>query len=382
MANPEHLKILKKGVEAWNERRGKNQNIIPDLKGANLEGQKLQGADLNSALLDCSVLRGANLYGANLDGVILDHAVLYDANLNGAMLNGASLEETNMEAASLEGASLYGAFLQGAQLSGANLARTNLKDSFLHDANLSFTILNKADLTRVHIWRTYFNQTYLQETIFQQTNLSETVFVNTDLTQAKCLESCKHLNPSALDYQTLTKFGTLPTSFLRGCGLPDSLIDYLPSLTAGPAIQFYSCFISYSASDHEFAERLYADLQNNGVRCWFAPDDLKIGEKFRQRIDESIRVYDKLLLVLSDRSLASEWVESEVESALEKERQEKTSVLFPIRLDNTIVETNQAWAADIRRMRQIGDFSNWKDHDAYKKAFDRLLRDLKESAGE
>jgi hypothetical protein len=25
----------------------------------------------------------------------------------------------------------------------------------------------------------------------------------------------------------------------------------------------------------------------------------------------------------------------------------------------------------------IPDFSNWKDHDSYKKAFDRLLRDLK-----
>jgi hypothetical protein len=25
----------------------------------------------------------------------------------------------------------------------------------------------------------------------------------------------------------------------------------------------------------------------------------------------------------------------------------------------------------------IPDFSNWKDHDAFEKAFDRLLRDLK-----
>jgi hypothetical protein len=30
-------------------------------------------------------------------------------------------------------------------------------------------------------------------------------------------------------------------------GLPNSAIDYLPSL--GTAIQFYSCFISYSTSD-------------------------------------------------------------------------------------------------------------------------------------
>ena len=32
--------------------------------------------------------------------------------------------------------------------------------------------------------------------------------------------------------------------------------------------------------------------------------------------------------------------------------------------------------------RHILDFSNWKDHDAYQVAFDRLLRDLKRAPGE
>jgi hypothetical protein len=41
------------------------------------------------------------------------------------------------------------------------------------------------------------------------------------------------------------------------------------------------------------------------------------------------------------------------------------------------METDQAWAADILRTRHIGDFSRWKDHDAYQQAFERLLRDLK-----
>ena len=38
-------------------------------------------------------------------------------------------------------------------------------------------------------------------------------------------------------------------------------------------IEFYSCFISYSSKDEEFAKRLHADLQSNGVRCWFAPEE-------------------------------------------------------------------------------------------------------------
>ena len=114
------------------------------------------------------------------------------------------------------------------------------------------------------------------------------------------------------------------------------------------------------------------------MRCWFAPEDLKIGEHFRKRIDESIRVHDKLLIILSSNSIESDWVATEVEGAFEREHREKGRVvLFPIRLDDAIMQANQAWAADIRRRRHIGDFSDWRNHDSYKKAFSRLLRDLK-----
>jgi len=41
------------------------------------------------------------------------------------------------------------------------------------------------------------------------------------------------------------------------------------------------------------------------------------------------------------------------------------------------MEIENGWPADIRRTRHIGDFTNWKDHEAYQKAFARLLRDLK-----
>ena len=74
------------------------------------------------------------------------------------------------------------------------------------------------------------------------------------------LNACRHLGPSTLDHRTLLRSGPLPLSFLRGCGLPDTLIDYLPSLVNAGPIQFYSCFISYSTANQDFAERLHADL--------------------------------------------------------------------------------------------------------------------------
>ena len=102
----------------------------------------------------------------------------------------------------------------------------------------------------------------------------------------------------------------------------------------------------------------------------------------RDRIDESIRIYDKLLLVLSEYSVTSTWVEHEVEAALDKERLVKErhapqTVLFPITLDDAIMAMESSWPAKVRRERHITDFRHWNQHDAYQQAFERLLLDLR-----
>jgi hypothetical protein len=45
-----------------------------------------------------------------------------------------------------------------------------------------------------------------------------------------------------------------------------------------------------------------------------------------------------------------------------------------------VLKVESSWAADVRRSRNVGDFRRWKSHDAYSKAFERLLRDLKADA--
>ena len=165
-------------------------------------------------------------------------------------------------------------------------------------------------------------------------------------------------------------------------GLPDNVIDYLPSLLT-TAIQHYSCFISYSSKDQAFAERLHADLQNKGVRWWFAPHDMRIGAKIIDAIDEAIRLRDKVLLILSEGAIASGWVEGEVTRALDEERIRKQVVLFPVRIDDAVMRTSEAWARLLRGQRNIGDFTRWKEHDIYQKSFERLMRDLRvEKSGE
>jgi hypothetical protein len=147
------------------------------------------------------------------------------------------------------------------------------------------------------------------------------------------------------------------------------------TLTSMPA--YFSCFISYSSADQKFAEKLCDDLRSYGADCWFAPDDLKIGAETRSSIDQAIMQQSKLVLVLSAHSVVSSWVQKEVEAAFEKERlPPRDLMLFPLRIDDAVMTTRQAWAADIRRMRNIGDFRGWSDPPLYQKALGRLLRDL------
>jgi len=192
----------------------------------------------------------------------------------------------------------------------------------------------------------------------------------------KGLEAVEHRDPSTIGIDTIYRSaGHIPEIFLRRAGVPEDFIIYMRSLMTHP-VEYYTCFIGYASQDQDFAERLHADLQSNGVLCWFAPEDLNTGENFWHSIDESIRLYDKLLIVLSEHSVNSEWVEREVMAALEKEQQQNKLVLFPITLDKLVKQTNLPWAVDIRRTRHSGDFSQWKDQNAYQQAFKRLLLDL------
>jgi hypothetical protein len=250
-------------------------------------------------------------------------------------------------------------------LGRANLANANLTGANLSGANLSAAVLNNTSLMGVDLTGADLTDAQLVATTFGFTNFAG----------VKGLDQCRHASPSVIDFQTLKASGPLPISFLRGVGLPDRLIDYLPSLL-NEAIRHYSCFISYSSEDQVFAERLHADLQNKGVRCWFAPHDMRIGAKIIDALDEAIRLRDKVLLILSEGAIASDWVEDEVTTAFEEERKREQVVLFPVRIDDAVMQTPEAWAAKLRA-RNIGDFSRWKEHDSYQKGFERLMRDLR-----
>ena len=329
MANPEHLAILTRSLEEWTRLRQSPHDGRPDLFEAKLPGAFLRGADLSRA-----DLRRADLYGAILRDADLSNTSHRWEDQGRDRLTGADLSDADLTSADLRGANLNNAKLDRSKLTGATVGLTT--------------------------------------------------FTNVDLSGVIGLETLFHTGPSSIGIDTIYKSkGRIPHVFLRGAGVPENFITYMASLV-GTGVEFYSLFISYSTKDQEFAERLHADLQAKGVRCWFAPHNMRGGKKVHEQIEEAIRVYDKLLLILSPASMESEWVKTEISKARKREIQEGKRILFPIslcsfdKLRDWECFDSDAGKDSAREIREyfIPDFSNWKNHDSYRRAFDRLLDDL------
>ena len=449
MANPEHLKILKQGVEKWNTWRKINHFIEVDLSSANLRGMELSGANLSQVYLMEADLRDADMSDSDLRDTDLRDTDFRDANLRDSDLRDADmsdsdLRDANLSGADLSGANLSGAYLKGADLSDADLRRVELFEAELSGVNLSDTDLSGMDLSEAKLsTATLFNvnlsESNLRNADLRGADLSEadlsgadlcgadlggadlsganlfetdvrdtiffrTQFLELDLSKTKGLKEINHYSYSLIHSTTLEQSGPLPVEFLRGCGLKDWEIEMTKLYQQGlkeeqvhqigyevirlksniRPIEYHNCFISYSHRDEKFAKKIYEGLQKNGVRCWYAPEDMKGGRKLHHQIQQGIQIHDKLLLILSEESTNSDWVSYELKQCRKREKKEGRKMLFPIALipyeklkDWELFdrETVTDLAAEVREYF-IPDFTEWMDEQKFQASFDKLLVDL------
>lgn len=384
-----------------------------DLSGANLTGAKLDGVDLSGANLRRANLSWSNLAGANLSGSNFCGADAIGAKFAGAHLSGADLNETNLTGAHFRQANLSWANLIGAKLSGADLIETKLHRAKLQRADLMEAKLHRAELAGADLTKAVLTRADLIGADLIGADLSgarcaATVFADCDLSSVNGLDAVDHHGPSPISSSTLRRSkGKTPESFLRGCGLsPWELLSakaYDPSLTPPQLSELQyeifdawtkgrsminGCFICYSSADSNFVDYLRDRLMKEGVNVWLDRHDMVAGS-IQDQVWRAIQVYHVVVLVLSEASIRSDWVENELDMARTKEKTEGRSVLCPIALDEMWKEkvaaadgpgdpSRHLWLTLTQKL--VVDFSAWRTVQ-FNKAFEKLLRGLKVNYG-
>lgn len=346
MANEHHLKILSKGVAEWNAWRASSPDVVPDLRETDLSGFAF------GHLEDLGKNLGIDLHNPRLD--------------RSKLTVGMELSKTRFDRSILRNCDLLGANLSYADFTDADLAGSILINTLLLHTNFTRAVLDRVD--------------------FSQTIWLQSVLLQSRMNGARGLDQTMHLGPSVIDPDAIGTLDSKAADFLRRAGLQDAFFSqFLPD--TNETTLYPSCFISYSQQDETFAKRLHGRLSELMVPVWYAPHALVGGKKIIEQIEDAIEMYDRLLLILSNSSMSSEWVKSEVRRALQKERQTKKRALFPIRLVS--FEELKSWrlfdsdngkdlAVEVREYF-IPDFSGWRKPRVFDDAISRLLSDLMEN---
>lgn len=326
MSNRKHVALVKEGAAALLAWQEENKNSRLELSDANLAGVDLRGADLSLA----------DLQGANFSKARLNNSNLYRVNASKANFRGADLRLGRIRGTKMNGCDLTGALLIGATL------RT-------------------VDLTAAKMAGARFGGT-----IISATNLSE----------VEGLDTTKHDRHSSIGMDTIVESrGRIHPTFLRASGIPEALVKMVMNL-ARDALSFYSCFISYTEKDAKLSERLYKDLEKRGVRTWRWREDASWGKTLQSSIDSALEDHEKVIVILSKNSLDAKPVLYEIKATLEREKGSSRNIMFPLRIDDAVF----SWESPLQKRilkKHIGDFSDWQTEAGYKKAFDRLLKDLR-----
>lgn len=193
MANSEHLNLLQQGVDAWNEWRERNPEIIPDLSGTSLIEADFGGANLRNVTLSGAdwyeaTLNSSDLTGADLSNSLFVKGDFQRVDFSGANFSGAKFLITNFAMANFNKANLKGADLSGSIFYMTKLVDADLRGARLFSANLTEANLQGADLTGcsiygISVWNVDLTKTKQEQLIVTRPNEPEIRVDNVEMAQ-------------------------------------------------------------------------------------------------------------------------------------------------------------------------------------------------------
>lgn len=92
----------------------------------------------------------------------------------------------------------------------------------------------------------------------------------------------------------------------------------------------HDVFISYSSRNMTAAQAVCHELEEHGIRCWMAPRDIPVGAKYASVITHAIKECKVAVLVFSEYSALSPWVESEINLAFSNRKP-----IIPYKIDQS-----------------------------------------------
>lgn len=95
----------------------------------------------------------------------------------------------------------------------------------------------------------------------------------------------------------------------------------------------YDVFISYSSKNKTVVDALCHFLEEKKIRCWMAPRDILPGQNYAEAIAQAMSKVKIFILVYSNSSLSSQWVQSETNLAVSKKK-----IIIPFRLEDCSFE--------------------------------------------
>jgi type I restriction enzyme M protein len=167
-----------------------------------------------------------------------------------------------------------------------------------------------------------------------------------------------------LDEARAADFNLNPLDFIKGAriqyslfkrGLSESDRNFIPSI-----------FLSHNSQDKPFVRKLAKKLENYGVRVWVDEAEIKIGESLTQKIGQAIEETDYVAVVLSSNSIRSEWVQKELQIAINKEIEKRRVVVLPLLLEPVTVPA-------FLRDKLYADFTRPEN---YELSISKLLKDI------
>lgn len=287
----------------WNKFREDNGRPIylskadlswAELSGVNLSEAHLDNVNFNGAILRSAFFAYSELTGANLSKADLYKAVLLDTKLAGANLSGTNLDST--------------------ELGLTNLIGANLSNATLRNANLKFALLIKSDLSGADISGAHLYGTSRDN---WKINGIKCNYVYWDV-------SGKERTPKNRDFR--------PGEF-------EALYNNLPEVTkyfskVEGVVSMPKVFLSHSHADKQFVRSLANTLQEKDIFVWIDEAEIKIGESLTRKISAAIDEVDFVVAVISEASVQSEWVQKELDIAMNHEIAERRIKVLPVLKDD------------------------------------------------